>query len=506
MNRQAKIILLVFCILNITLYLVADSHSGFQGDELLHIETGNHLAFGYMEFPPLIGLLAFIQNLFHSHSIFVYHIFPRLASILILIFASKITLELGGQNKAVFLVLFGITIAPGFGGSQHAFQPVVFSQLFWTLSFYYLVRFVKFLDNKSLWLLTFSCILGFLFKYDAIFFLFGLASLLCFSRTRKALVNNKFWLHIAVALICIAPNLIWQILNDYPALQMFDRLYETQLVKVDRETILEQLFLSLNPIVTVLLVLPGLYFMVSSKNKSLMLPLASCIVLSFLFLLFKNGKAYYFYPIALTILPFGAVFLEKLILKRKRWAIYPISVLMLIGSILIPFGMPVYSFNRYLTKIYPFDKKEIKGGKYAVRNSGYYSKEKWQTTMQEVKTVYDSLPVNERKNCLVWGKHYGQAGAVNLFRNQYNLPPAFSYHGSFYSWAPSGKMPETVIALSYRVGNFFEPYFGSVTKVRTIYNPYSNNDEELYQYIYICKNPKQSFDEMKRIFKKRIFE
>ena len=505
MNKQTKLLIFVFCVLNIALYLVADLHSGFQGDELLHIETGKHLAWGYMEFPPLIGLLAFIQNLFHSHSIFIYHIFPHLASILILLFASKITLELGGQNKAVFLVLLGITIAPSFGGSQQAFQPVVFSQLFWTISFYYLVRFVKFLDNKSLWMLTFSCILGFLFKYDAIFFLFGLTPLLCFSRTRKALVNNRFWLHITVALICIAPNLIWQILNDYPALQMFDRLYETQLVKIGRTTVLGQLFLSLDPIVTILLFLPGLYFMVSSKYKSLMLPLASSIILSFFFLLYKNGKAYYFYPLALTILPFGAVFLEQ-IFRRKRWTIYPVTILMLIGSVLIPFGMPVYSFNRYLTKIYPFEKKEIEGGKYAVRNSGYYSKEKWQNTMQELKTVYDSLPVNERKNCLIWGKHYGQAGAVNLFGDKYNLPAAFSYHGSFYSWAPTGNMPETIIALSYRVGDFFQPYFGDITQVRTIYNPYSDNDEELYQYIYICKKPKQNFNEMKDIFKKRIFE
>ncbi|MEO7048344.1 MAG: hypothetical protein ABI091_23805, partial [Ferruginibacter sp.] len=215
---------------------------------------------------------------------------------------------------------------------------------------------------------------------------------------------------------------------------------------------------------------------------------------------------YYFFPIALSILPFGAIFLEQIIIKRKRWVIYPITILMLIGSILIPFGMPVYSFNRYLTKIYPFQKKEIEGGKYAIRNSGFYSKEKWQTTMGELKAVYDSLPMNERKNCLIWGKHYGQAGAVNLFRDEYNLPSAFSYHGSFYSWAPGGQMPETIIALSYRVGNFFQPYFGDITKVRTIYNPYSDTDEELYQYIYICKNPKQGFDEMKKIFKERIFE
>lgn len=506
MTRQARDIIIIFCILKLTLHLIADYHSGFQGDELLHIETGKYLAFGYMEFPPLIGLLAFIQNIFQSHSVFVHHIFAHLASILIIIFAAKTTLELGGNNKSVFLVLLGILIGPGFERSQQLFQPVVFSQLFWVLSFYYLVRFVKLLDKKSLWLLTFSCILGFMFKYDAIFFLFGLTSLFFFTRTRNALIVHKFWIHILIAVVCIVPNILWQFSNDFPAMQMINRLYETQLNEIGRLTNIKKLLIDINPITSLLLFLPGIYYMISSKNKSLVFPLASTIILSFILLVYKNGKAYYFFPIVLTVLPFGAIFLEKTILEIKKWTIYPVTILMLIGSILIPFGMPVYSFGRYLDKIYPFEKKEIEGGKYAVKYDEYYSKEKWQTTIQELKSVYDSLPIDQRKNCSIWGKHYAQAGAINLFGNQYNLPQSFSYHGSFYSWTPSGQMPETVIVLSYRVGDFFDSYFGDITRVRSIYNPYSDNEEELYQYIYICKEPKQSFDKLKTIFRERIFE
>src|SRR5690606_22086508 len=128
-------------VVKLTLHLIADSNSGFQGDELLHIETGNNLAFGFMEFPPIIGIFALIQNLFQSETVFVHHIFPHIAAILILIFVSKITFELGGKAKAVFLVLLCIIIAPAFGRSQQLFQPVVFSQLFWVLNFYLLTKY-----------------------------------------------------------------------------------------------------------------------------------------------------------------------------------------------------------------------------------------------------------------------------------------------------------------------------------------------------------------------------
>jgi hypothetical protein len=506
MSKQTKLLIFIFCSIKLTLHLIADSHSGFQGDELLHIETGKHLAFGYMEFPPLIGVLAFIQNLFGSNGLYVHHLFAHLASILIFIFVAKTTIELGGKDKAVFLVLFGLLIGPSFERSQQLFQPVVFSQLFWVLSFYALVRFVKYADKKSLWMLTLFCILGFLTKYDAVFFIFGLGALLLFKRTRSALIRHKFWLNMMVFAICILPNIWWQAAHHYPALQMFDRLYEMQLDKLSRVSNFINLIISINPVVTLLLLLPGLVYFFKPKNTAMIYPLAAAIGLAFLLLLFKNGKAYYFYPVVLTIIPFGAVYMEQRIVQDKKWVIGLITILMMVGGILIPFGMPVYSFNRYLLKIYPYEKKHIEGGQYGVKYDEYYTKDKWKMTMQELKSVYDSLASDEQKTCLIWGKHYGQAGAVNLFRNQYHLPQSFSYHGSFYNWTPNGQMPKTTIALSYRVGNFFELYFDEVIKVRTIYNPYADNDEELYQYIYICKGPKQSFDQMKELFKTRVFE
>ena len=505
MNKQTKLIIFIGCLIKLTLHVIADSHSGFQGDELLHIETGKHLAFGYMEFPPLIGVLAFIQNIFGSSTIYVHHLFAHIASILIILYVAKTTIELGGKNKAVFLALLCIIIGPSFGRSQQLFQPVVFSQLFWVLSFYQLTRFIKYLDKKSLWYLTAFVTLGAMVKYDALFFIFGLSSLLFFKRTRQALVKLHFWQNIIVVITLLLPNLLWQYANNFPVLQMFNRLYETQLVNNSRIENIGRLLIEINPISSLLIVIPAFIF-IFKKNKTLHLPLGISILLAITFLSFKNGKPYYFYPIILTIIPFGAIFWEQLVIQKRQWAIYPITVLLLFGAVLIPFGMPVYTFNHYLNSIYKFEKKKIEGGKYAVKYDEYYTKEKWQETMQQLKSVYDSLPMNEKQNCIIWGKHYGQAGAVNLLGANYNLPKAFSYHGSYYSWAPKGQMPSTIIALSYRVGDFFSPYFDEVKLVRTIYNPYAENDEELYQRIYICKKPKQDFDKMKELFKKRIFE
>jgi len=71
---------------------------------------------------------------------------------------------------------------------------------------------------------------------------------------------------------------------------------------------------------------------------------------------------------------------------------------------------------------------------------------------------------------------------------------------------PLGKIPATTICLSYEVGDFFDNYFVDVIKVKSIYNPYADNEEELYQHIYLCRGPKQSFDQLKSLFEHRVFE
>jgi len=505
MTKQNKLIILIFCIIKLILHLIADYHSGFQGDELLHIETGNHLAFGYMEFPPLIGLLAFIQNLFTSNSVYIHHLFAHISSILIIIYVAKITIELGGKSKALFITLLCVIIAPAFGRSQQLFQPVVFGQLFWVLGYYQLVRYTKYLDKKYLTYLSIFSVIGVLFKYDVLFFIFGISSIFFFKRTRETILKQNIGLYILISFLLILPNIYWQYVNNFPVLQMFGRLYETQLDKLSRIENLKNLILAINPI-SLILVFPVVIYMFKSNKAELYKPLAFSITLSFLLLLICNGKSYYFFPIILTTLPFGGIFWEQNSIQKRKWVIYPIAILLFLSSLLIPFGMPIYSFNKMLNSIQKYESQKVEGGKYAVRYDEYYTKEKWKTTMTELQKVYVSLPETDKKNCLIWGKHYAQAGAINLLGKEYNLPKAFSYHGSFYSWTPNGEMPNTVIALSYQVGDFFNPYFEEVTLVKSIYNPYADNEEELYQRIYTCKKPKQNFEKMKELFKDRIFE
>jgi hypothetical protein len=506
MKRKLILIIGIFCVLKLTLHLIADSNSGFQGDELLHIETGNHPSFGYMEFPPLIGWLAFIQNQFHSQSVFVHHIFTHIASLLILILIALTTIELGGKSKAVFMVLLCILVAPAFGRGHQLFQPVVFTHLFWLLSFYQLVRFVKTLDKKYVDYLIICTGFGFLTKYDILFFIAGLTGLLVIKRTRTAILQKDIWKYILLFLVLILPNVIWQYKHGFPVLDMFSRLYETQLDKLTFLGVLESIVISLNPVTSLFWIGGFIYMFRTKKNPAFYRPIAFTIFISIALLALNKSKAYYMYPAMITLMIFGSIWCEQKILYKRKWILYPTTALLVLsGIVLIPFGLAVLPLDTFIK----FAGIERKHNRYEIEYKEYYSKSKWEKTMAGLTTVYDSLPPIERKDCLIWGKHYSQAGGVNLFREKHELPKAFSYHGSFYLWTPEkGQLPKTIIAFSNGEAgiDFFQSFFNSVVSVKQIYNPFADDEKDLWQTIYICKEPKLNFEQLRTEFKTRIFE
>ncbi len=458
-----------------------------------------------MEFPPVIGWIAFVQNQFQSQSVFVHHIFSHLASLLILIVVALTTFELGGKSKAIFIVLLCILTAPAFGRGHQLFQPVVFAQFFWLFSFYQLVRFLKTHQTKYLLYLTIFLSFGFLTKYDILFFIAGLSGLLILKRTRIVVLQKDLFKYILLFLLLTAPNIVWQFKHGFPVFDMFSRLYETQLDQLTFLGVLKRLIISLNPL-TLFFWVGGLIYVSRSKNNPVYRPIALTIVISIVLLALSKSKAYYFYPAVITLIIFGGIWFEQKILSKRQWILYPvIAVLVLSGMVLIPFGLAILPLDTFI-KFAGITKKD---DRYPIEYQEYYSKSKWEKTMVGLKAVYDSLPTNEKADCLIWGKHYSQAGGVNLFRPNYQVPKAISYHGSFYLWTPQhGELPKTVIAFTNGEAeiDFFQAFFKTVIAVKRIYNPYADFEKDLYQTIYLCKEPKLNFEQLRKEFKTRIFE
>ncbi len=138
----------------------------------------------------------------------------------------------------------------------------------------------------------------------------------------------------------------------------------------------------------------------------------------------------------------------------------------------------------------------------------------WESLMLTLQKTYNNLSHEEKENCWIWGDTYSWASGVNLYADNYDLPQAFSFHGSHYLWLPDLTINSTAIAIfntkdtvSYKeriwsYGRFYE----SVELVEQIFNPYANDESKIYFNIYICRGLKYNRETFLEKMEYRIFE
>src|SRR5206468_3970208 len=205
-------------------------------DEFLYLAEGNHLAWGYMEVPPLLSLFAWLTNLF-GDGLFWIKFWPSLFGSLTFILAGNIVLSLGGKSYALFLLflpfIFGVFLRIHF-----LFQPNFLEVFFWTMLAYSIIRYIQTEKNKWLYIFGVSAGLGMMSKYSVAFFTVSIvAGLLC-TPQRKILLNKHFWLAAIVGLLIFLPNILWQFQNHLPVVFHMKELQQTQLQYIDMPSFL----------------------------------------------------------------------------------------------------------------------------------------------------------------------------------------------------------------------------------------------------------------------------
>ena len=184
-----------------------------QEDEAYYALYGEHLAWGYFDHPPMVGLMTFLSSIFFSGSLGV-RFFTIIASCLSLWVMWEIADQVRNDSKKrspvlFFVVAFSIVMFNiyGFVTTPDA-SLILFSALF-------LLVYQRYLADKS-WknalLMGVTMALMIYSKYHA-FLLLGLIVL----SHLKLLKDGKFWVACLLALALLTPHILWQVSNDFPS-------------------------------------------------------------------------------------------------------------------------------------------------------------------------------------------------------------------------------------------------------------------------------------------------
>ena len=88
------------------------NHYGFFRDELYYMACGEHLAWGYVDQPPLIAFVAWLARHLFGTSMVSMRLFPVLAGAAVVWLTGILARDLGGGRLAQFLAAAAILLAP----------------------------------------------------------------------------------------------------------------------------------------------------------------------------------------------------------------------------------------------------------------------------------------------------------------------------------------------------------------------------------------------------------
>ncbi|MDQ3910379.1 MAG: glycosyltransferase family 39 protein [Actinomycetota bacterium] len=481
------IVLLGLALVDFVAHMLVSGNYGYFRDELYYIEAGRHLAFGYVDFPPLIALVAKFLDLVTGDALWAIHVVPALATALIVLITGLMARELGGGRFAQALAALASLAAVTFLATGSLFSMDALDELWWVLASYVLILILKRNDSR-LWLL-FGLIAGVGLTTKVTMLFFGLAVVLGLLLTpaRRQFGIGWIWLGGVIAIAFLLPYVLWNMANGWPTLEFFGN-YEGSGGSL--EFLLGQIP-GMNPF-TLPLSLAGLYFYLGNQRGRSYRALGWTFVVLVLVLALLGAKPYTLAPAYPMLYAGGSIIVGQLSGRMGRLLKPVYVVLLLISAILLaPLAMPILPPSTFTAAYGSLSGTgDTAAGQDTQGAFPQYLGDRfgWENMTRTVASVYDDLPTEERARACIFTSNYGEASALNFLGGRYGLPPAISGHNNYYLWGPDGCAGEVMITVGVPKGDVEQIYTG-VERAATITCRYCV-PEEGDVAVYVASRPR----------------
>ncbi len=519
----------------VVVHLVLGWRYGFDRDELMALEDARHIAWGYVQYPPMTAFLGRVALGLFGTSLGGFRLFAALAQAAALVLTGCMAKKMGGGKWAqVMAALAGVPFCLGAGGLM---QYISFDYLCWVLVAWCVVRVVG--GNERWWVgVGMGMGLGMMAKYTMGFLACGVVAGVLFTEMRRYLRSGWLWLSVALAWAIWLPNLIWEWKRNFVSLEFLKFLHLR-----DVQTGQTDWFLLGQAEVTLLalpLVLAGIWFCFISEEGRRFRILGWMYAVPFVMFFVMRGRDYYLAPAYPMLYAAGAVWVEKKwrvandgselrargerrdilsaqgaervghpdvienekekIENRKsgesenrnwegenRWGwVRGVIWVCLLLDILVAgaVALPVAPVNSGWWR-------------FASRVDGVFPEEiGWEEFVERVAKVRDALPGEDRARLGILAGNYGEVGALNLYGEKFALPRAISGVNSSWERGYGEPAPEVLIVVGYP-RELLEREFASCVVAGRTRNRFGVRNEETVEDpdIFVCKGMRSGWGE-----------
>jgi len=485
-------------------HIYFNNRYGYFRDEFDYIACANHMAWGYVDQPPLIPFLTRISLAVLGDSLRAIRFIPALASSLLVVQAAVLAREFGGRRFALLLSAIAVVIAPQYLSNAGLLGTNCLEPNLWMGCAYFAILAIK--RNEPKFWLWFGVIagVGLEEKYSIALFGFAVVAGLLLTPQRRVFFNRWIWIGGAAAFLIFLPNLLWNLHYHWPFLELMHniRAEGRDVVLPFLEFFFQQTLL-LDPI-TAPIWLTGLFALLFSARLKPYRFLGWSYLICFSLFFVLHGKNYYLAPIYPMLLAAGADLIESAIeggktetpenvRPRRTWLKAAIvCVLLASGAHLAPITVPILSPDRFLAyaKHLPMKLPVMEHDHARAALPQWYADQfGWNEIVAETLVAWDRLPAADRedKACGIFAQDYGQAGAIDFLGRAYGLPQALSGDRTYFLWGPRGYSGNCLIVLGdYR--QRLEQLFDDVEFVGdSAENPWALETDIS---VFICRGPK----------------
>ena len=509
MSIKNWFLLSFFALLKLQIPFFLNKAYSFHRDELLYLALGRHLDFGFLEVPPMIAFFAsLIQNTV-GESLWAIHLFSGLVGMALVILTGMIAHQMGGKTFAILFAGFIVIFSPAFLRVHILFQPVGWDVLGWTWLIYLWIRHIK--TQQGRYLIGMGAVSGlfFLNKYSIVFCVIAILIATLVSRERKWLLNKKLWIGVLIGFIIVLPNIIWQSVHNFPVLYHMEKLSINQLKNVNPLDFIFDQFLMHLPITWVWML--GFAGFLKSRTLQPFRTIAVFFIVVIAMLFFLHGKSYYTLGAFPVMLAAGAISIERLTKYRTFLRVPAVVIPIMLILPLLPFSIPVLSPEKLTKYAATFTEKtgqesfnRWEDGKTHYIPQDFADMIGWKEMATLAAKAYYSIPIEDRKNTVIYTENYGQAGAIDLYGKEFNLPSAYSFSSSYLLWTPKKVALTKLIYINDEFNEDIQQTFEKHILIGEITEKYSR---EKGTQIWLLENPNEKFNVLyqKNIKEQKVF-
>jgi hypothetical protein len=453
----------VFALVKIAIHVVTNAmaqHAGYGifRDELYYLVCGRHLAFGYVDQPPLAAVEARLADvLFGYQHMWSFRLIPAIAGGIKVFLTGMLVWALGGGRRAASLAMLGVIVAGVYLGIDSYISMNCLDPVFWMTCALALIRIVRAESPQSVrnwWiLLGISAGLAMESKDSVVFFLVCALIAVLLSSQRRILASRWFAVSVLLMIVVALPNLLWQIHYHFPTLEwLHDVAKSDKDVKLPPLKFVVAQIIMLQPL-TVVLWVPGVAWLLIAKAAKSFRFLGVLYILFLVLMIALKAKDYYLAPIYPLYFAAGAVARFSWAgAVRWRNALTGAYALLLIAGffITIPFSVPVLAPNDFVAyeKKLGFKPQDSETHDPTILPQFYADRFGWTDLVAQVNSIYHALPPSEQAVTGILASNYGQASAINILGKHDGLPTAISGHQNYWMWGPRGYTGQEMIVIN----------------------------------------------------------